>query len=90
MEHKPVNTQDLELELLKHRENERKESDGRYAPMIVKTILYGLLGTIAAGVVFGIGDLVIKSFINKLDPEAYPVQEAKLPAAAIESIHDLP
>lgn len=75
---------------MKHKENERRESDSRYAPMIVKTILYGLLGTIAAGVVFGIGDLVIKSFINNIERGAYPIQEQTLPAAAAEAIYDLP
>lgn len=85
MENKNIDKRDLELELLKQANAERKVSDERYAPMIVKTILYALLGVLASGVVFGMGDLIIKAFINNVDESAHTQ-----PASVIESIYDLP
>lgn len=48
-------------------ENNRKErdvSDRVYAPVVVKTILYSLMGTLTGGVVLGIGNAVIKSYLK--------------------------
>lgn len=80
----PITQKDLELELLKNNKAEREASDGKYAPIIVKTILYGLLAALASGVVLGMGNLVTEHFISSLDQ---PAQNA-IPAAAVKTIYD--
>ncbi len=90
MEREPLNKTELDLALALEREKERKESDGRYAPMIVKTILYGLLATLAGGVVIGMGDLVSKAFIRNIEEKTQTLPVQQLPAAAASAIYDLP
>jgi len=62
----PLNKDFLRAELLDLARNEREASDKAYAPMLVKTILYTLLGTLAGVVVLGVGNLVTQKFIQGL------------------------
>lgn len=64
----PITRDTLKAELLDSAREERDISDLRYAPMIVKTIVFGLIGSIAVGVVMGIGNLVINGAVEKLKP----------------------
>ncbi len=90
MDEKPITTKDLELELLKHREAERVASDGKYAPMIIKTVVYGLLVAFAGGVVLGMGDLVSKAFIGNIEQKAQSEAQAAAAAGAAANLYDSP
>jgi hypothetical protein len=50
-----------ELDIINKLEKEREISDGRYAPMIVKVIVYGMVGII---LVTALGALLSKVFIK--------------------------
>jgi hypothetical protein len=57
---------EIELQILKNNEKERTRSDESYAPIIVKTIVYGAVGTLAGGILFGVADIVINSIKHTL------------------------
>jgi len=71
----PITRDTLKAELLESAREERDISDIRYAPMIVKTIVFGLIGSIAVGVVMGIGNLVINGAVEKLKPQERAILE---------------
>ncbi len=71
----PITRDTLKAELLESAREERDISDIRYAPMIVKTIVFGLIGSIAVGVVMGIGNLVINGAVEKLKPQELAILE---------------
>lgn len=57
----------VKLKIAESERQERDVSDTKYAPMFVKTILFGLIGSIALAVFFGVADLVINKFVSKFD-----------------------
>ena len=71
----PITRDTLKAELLESAREERDISDLRYAPMIVKRIVFGLIGSIAVGVVMGIGNLVINGAVEKLKPQERAILE---------------
>lgn len=66
-----VTEENLEHELLLARTEIIDHSDKRYAPMIVKTIVYGMIGTFAGGIVLGVGSLVTTNFLEGLSTKPY-------------------
>ena len=57
---------EIENHILKSERKEREVSDDKYAPMIVKTILFYIIGTLSAGIIIAIGNAVFSSLINHL------------------------
>lgn len=72
MENKTCITEEhIELELLRARTEVLEHADKRYAPFIIKTIVYGMIGTFAGGIVLGVGSLVTTNLLEKLQPQDY-------------------
>lgn len=88
-EEKPIYPTDLELAILKKAKEERDASDGKYAPMVVKAIVYGILVAFAGGVVLGMGDLVSKAFIKTIDEKSQNEASAQSAAAAAATLYDV-
>lgn len=54
----------LRADILENNVGERKISDEKYAPMLVKTILYSIMGALASGVVYGIVNNYISNLVK--------------------------
>ena len=65
-ENKNITSLELENEILKNNNAERKTSDEKYAPMNVKNIVYGFIGAITFGLLIGVVNVVINAIISKL------------------------
>lgn len=61
-----MNEDKLKIKILENNKNEREISDEKYAPIIVKTILFGIIGTLASGVFFAIANTIINSIDKHL------------------------
>lgn len=61
----------IDLELLRARTELLEHADKRYAPLIIKTIVYGMIGTFAGGIVLGIGSLVTTNVLEGLSDKSY-------------------
>jgi len=64
----------VKAELLESERQEREISDDKYAPMIVKTIVFGIVGAIALGVVMGIVNIFVGRTIDAIDRTTQPTQ----------------
>ncbi len=72
MTDKPCATHDhVEIEILKTKQELLEQADKKYAPIVVKTIVYGLIGTFAGGIVLGLGGLVTTKFIASFSQEQH-------------------
>lgn len=55
----------VQVKILESCKSERDESDKRYAPILVKTIVYSIVGIMASGVAFGIANVISSNFVHK-------------------------
>lgn len=67
----PITEEHIELGLVNTKNEILEHADKRYAPMIVKSIVYGILASFAGGVVLGLGGLVTSTFLNSFSTKAY-------------------
>lgn len=66
-----VTEEHIELELLRARNEVLEHADKRYAPLIVKTIVYSMIATFAGGIVLGVGSLVTTTFLEGFENKTY-------------------